>query len=626
MNDVSIFDIEANGLNPTKIWCLAVRDTSKNPVTRSTVNYDHMRKFFTKAKILVGHNITRWDVPVVERLLDIKVEALIVDTLALSWYLYPDRNKHGLEDWGAELGVAKPEIDDWHNLTIEEYLHRCETDVKINSLLWDKMWRYLNDIYDSEEEIWNFLRYLADKMDCAREQENSRWKLDVDRCRTEYEKLLSVQTETVSKLISAMPKVKKYVSKSRPAKPFKKDGSYSEHGARWFALVRKYYPSYDEDEVVNFDGSIDVEVDEVDGNPNSSQQVKDWLYSLGWKPETFKYVRDGDDVRSIPQINLEHGAGICPSVSKLSSVDSGVDYLEGLGVISHRISILSGFLDNVDSNGYIQAQIAGLTNTLRFKHKTVVNLPKVNKPYGDIIRGVLIAPDGYELCGSDMASLEDRLKQHYIYDYDPDYVNEMNRDDYDPHLSLALLAGSISLEAMQAYINGTDKSIKPIRDIFKNGNYACQYGAGPPRLALTADISLAEAKKVHAAYWKKNWAIKEVAKAQRVRKVKGQMWLQNPINKFWYALRTEKDVFSTLVQGSASYVFDKWVSIFRKVRPQLTAQFHDEVVLCVRQAEGVREKAIVLLQSAIKRLNEELKLNRELGVDVQFGSRYSDIH
>lgn len=623
VTDVSIFDIEANGLTPTKIWCLAIKDSKGS---KSTTNYDHMRKFFTKAKILVGHNITRWDVPVVERLLNIKITALIVDTLALSWYLYPDVMKHGLEDWGEELGVAKPEIDDWHNLTIEEYIHRCETDVKINSLLWDKMWRYLNDIYDTEEEIWSFIRYLADKMDCAREQERSRWKLDVDRCSTELEKLLSVQTETVAKLISAMPKVKKYTSKSRPAKPFKKDGSFSTVGARWFALVRGHYPNFNDDEVVAFDGTIDVEVAEVDGNPNSSQQVKEWLYSLGWKPETFKYVRDGDDVRAIPQINLEHGTGICPSVSRLSSVDSGVEYLEGLGVISHRISILRGFIDNVDSDNFIQAQVAGLTNTLRFKHKTIVNLPKVNKPYGDIIRGVLIAPDGYELCGSDMNSLEDRLKQHYIYPYDPDYVNEMNRSDYDPHLSLALLAGSISSDAMAAYISGHDKSIKPIRDIFKNGNYACQYGAGPPRLALTANISLAEAKKVHAAYWKKNWAIKEVAKAQRVRTVKGQMWLQNPINKFWYALRTEKDIFSTLVQGSASYVFDKWVSIFRKARPQLTAQFHDEVVLCVRQAEGVREKATALLQSAIRQLNEELNLNRELGVDVQFGARYSDIH
>lgn len=625
--DVAIFDIEANGLEPTKIWCLSV---NTNKGSKSTTSYDNMRSFFSKNKILVGHNIILWDTVQIERLLDIKIprETLVVDTLALSWYLYPERIKHGLEEWGEEFGIPKPVINDWHNLSIEEYIHRCEQDVKINTMLWEKMWNYLKEIYDTEEDIWKLIRYLSEKMDCAREQERSGWKLDVDRCKTELESLQAIQTETFAKLASAMPKVKKYASKSRPAKPFKKDGTYSTIGARWFALVRREHPKLDEGQVEAYDKDIDEFHHEEEGNPSSSIQVKAWLYSYGWKPETFKYVRDKEtgDTRAIPQINLEHGAGICPSVSKLYPLCPSLELLEGLGIIQHRAGLLSGFLRDVNDEGWIRAQVAGLTNTLRFKHKTVVNLPKVGKPYGDVIRGVLIAPEGYELCGSDMSSLEDRLKQHYIYPYDPDYVNEMNRSDYDPHLSLALLAGSISYDAMQAYVAKTDMSIKPIRDIFKNGNYACQYGAGPARLALTANISLAEAKKVWETYWKKNWAIKEVSKAQRVKTIRGQMWLFNPISKFWYSLRYEKDIFSTLVQGSASYVFDRWVFTFRATRSQLTAQFHDECVLCIKRGLGIREKATSLLQGAIRTLNEELQLNRELGVDVQFGARYSEIH
>jgi hypothetical protein len=623
--NVSIFDIEANGLDPDRIWCLAAKD---NTGSKATSSYDNMRKFFVKADILVGHNIIRYDIPVVEKLLNIKVNALLVDTLALSWYLYPERRLHGLEEWGEYFGVPKPEVDDWENLSIEEYLHRCKEDVKINSLLWEKMWHDLLAIYEDEDSIWKFIRYLSDKMDCAREQERSKWKLDADRCRTELEKLQAIQIETFSKLKAAMPKVEIFTTKSRPAKPFKKDGTYSTHGARWFALVRQHYPEWNEEQVTSFNGTIDVLTSEEDGNPNSSIQIKNWLNSLGWKPETFKYNRDKDtgDIREIPQINLEHGAGICPSVSKLYSICPDLEHLEGIGVVSHRIGLLSGFLSSMDSEGFIKAQINGLTNTLRFKHKTIVNLPKVGKAYGDIIRGVLIAPDGHELCGSDMSSLEDRLKQHYIYPYDPDYVDEMNRSDYDPHLSLAVLARAISVEQMERYIDGSDKSIKPIRDIFKNGNYACQYGAGPPRLALTSDISLAEAKKVHKAYWDKNWAIKKVAEDQRVKKINGQMWLQNPINNFWYSLRFEKDIFSTLVQGSASYVFDLWVYTFRLQRPQLTGQFHDEVVICVKLVDGVRQKAEALLRGAIKEVNDQLKLNRELGIDVQFGGRYSEIH
>lgn len=615
-----VFDIECDGLKPTKIHCLSARKVGTDEV-KSTTDYNRMRKFFAQADVLIAHNGILFDIPQVERLLGIKIKAKLVDTLALSWYLYPDRIRHGLESWGEELGVPKPKIDDWHNLTVEEYIHRCTEDVKINTLLWEKMWKYLNLLYDSEEDAWKFIDYLSFKMDCAREQERSKWKLDVDRCRSGLATLELEREGKVDELAKAMPLVPVVAKRTRPAKPYKKDGSLSATGAKWFVLLRKHnLPE-------NFDGTIDDVVGSTAPNPGSHQQIKEWLYSLGWEPTTFKYVRDKEtgDVRKIPQVNAEHGAGICDSVKLLYDAEPNLELLDGLGVISHRISILKGFLEALDDDGCIQAQVQGLTNTLRFKHKTAVNLPKAGKPYGELIRGCLIAREGYELCGSDMASLEDRLKQHYIYPYDPEYVKEMSEPDYDPHLSLALLGGEVTEEQVRVYKSGEDKkTIKPFRDIFKNGNYACQYGAMPPRLALTANITLKKAKQVWEIYWKKNWAIKEVAKAQRVRKVGGQMWLLNPVNGFYYSLRNEKDIFSTLVQGTASYVFDKWVENFRSRRSQLTAQFHDEVVIEVKK--GFREQATNLLQWAIEKLNDQLRLNRRLDIDVQYGDNYSQIH
>ena len=135
----TVFDVEGDGLKATKLHCLSV-NTGK---IKSTTDYNNMRKFFTRATVLVGHNICRWDIPTVEKLLDIKVEARIVDTLALSWYLYPDRLKHGLEEWGEEFGIPKPPIVDWKNLKPEDYIHRCEEDVKINTMLWNKQWKFL---------------------------------------------------------------------------------------------------------------------------------------------------------------------------------------------------------------------------------------------------------------------------------------------------------------------------------------------------------------------------------------------------------------------------------------------------------------------------------------------------
>ena len=618
-----VFDIEADGLlgDATKIHCLSYRNL--NTGDRSTLtDYPSMLDFVRKADVLIGHNIVRYDLPVLSKIIGLdRPNAVIVDTLALSWYLEPDRLIHGLEEWGDELGVEKPRIEDWKNQSLDDYIHRCEEDVEINTLLWKRFKKRLTLLYGDWQEAKKLIAYLTFKMDCAAEQERSGWKLDVEYAQQSIQKLTEAKEAKQTILVAEMPQQPVVRLRTRPMKLYKKNGTYSESGAKWFALLAKNNLPLDYNE------EIKEVVRYEQANPNSVAQVKDWLFDLGWRPATFKIVRDKKtgDIKKIPQINLEHGGGLCPSVRRIAdNGHAGVLALDELGVINHRLSLLTGFLDNVDKQGSVKAQISGFTNTLRFIHKTIVNLPKANQKYGEEIRGVLIADDDKELCGSDMASLEDRLKQHYIYPHDPKYVEEMNIPGYDPHLSLALLAGEVTEEQVNDYKSGASKVIKPIRDIFKNGNYACQYGAMPPRLSLTANIPIAKAKQVHAAYWEKNWAIKVVAAEQRVKRIKGQMWLFNPVSKFWYSLRHEKDIFSTLVQGTAAYVFDKWVEKFRAKRPQLTAQFHDEVVLTIKR--GHREQAKKLLFTAIDELNQELQLNRELGIDVQFGDRYSEIH
>ncbi len=615
-----VFDIEADGLldGATKIHCLCYYNLT-NGESGSYTSIDDIRGFVENADVLIGHNIIRYDVPLLNILYGEQCKAQLVDTLALSWYLYPERNLHGLESWGNDFGIPKPIVLDWKNLTQEEYIHRCSEDVKINTKLWLQMKKYLTTLYGNWEQAKPLIEYLSFKMDCAREQERSKWKLDKAYALESLRKLTDARSAKLAVLVAAMPSVPVYAQRSPPSKPFKKDGTLSVTGAKWFHLLKQHnLPE-------KFDGVIKEQIDEKPPNPGSSQQVKDWLFSLGWKPITFKFVKEEDgSTRKIPQLREDHSEELCPSVQHLAKHTPAIADLQGLGIINHRISILNGFLSYAGDGDYISAEIQGLTNTLRFKHKTAVNLPKVGKPYGEEIRGALIAEDGYELCGSDMSGLEDRLKQHFIYPFDPEYVKEMSNDDYDPHLSLALLAGEVNDKQVKAYVSGEDKSIKPIRDIFKNGNYACQYGAGPGRLALTADISLNSAQKVWETYWKKNWAIKKVAEQQIVKTVRGTMWLYNPISKLWYSLRYEKDRFSTLIQGTAAYVFDEWVRLFRSKRPQLTAQFHDEVVLHIKK--GFRVQCEKLLRDAIEELNNRLKLNRELGIDVQFGSRYSEIH
>ena len=55
------------------------------------------------------------------------------------------------------------------------------------------------------------------------------------------------------------------------------------------------------------------------------------------------------------------------------------------------------------------------------------------------------------LCGSDMSALEDTTKQHYMYYFDPDYVNEMRVKGFDPHLDISMLAEMMTKEEADLY-------------------------------------------------------------------------------------------------------------------------------------------------------------------------------
>ncbi len=621
MNKV-VFDIEANGLNPTKIHCLSMVDVDTRKA-QSTVDYDHMCKFSEhQGRWYIGHNIQAYDIPALERLLKVKFYGRLVDTLALSWYLYPQRIKHGLEDWGEEFGIKKPEIDDWEGLSSEEYIHRCEQDVQINLRLWNKIWTDLLRLYGSEAEAIKLLDYLEFKMDCVREQEANGWKLDVEKATELQQRLTRERDAKIEELKAVMPRVPVYAIKKKPAKPYKINGELSAAGKEWFEFLAYTDLPPDHSEPVKY------VKDYKEPNPNGHEQIKEWLFSLGWEPVTFQYKRDKDtnEVRKIPQIQQDKtkGPGLCESVKKLFDKCPDLKVLDGLSIINHRLGIVEGFLENKDENGYLKASMAGFTNTLRLKHRTLVNLPGVTSSYGEDIRGCLVTPDGYVLGGADLSGLEDRLKQHFIYKHDPEYVKEMCKEGFDPHLDLALSTSAIDQGMVDDYKETGNKVIKAIRHTYKQGNYACQYGAMPPRLSLTIGCSLDKAKTIYDAYWKRNWAIVAVSEEQIVKELYGQKWLFNPISDLWYSLRHDKDRFSTLVQGSASYCFDTWLRHVRCGGPPIIGQFHDEFICLIR--EGNEDRARQHTERAMRSTNEELKLNRELDMDMKFGRNYAEIH
>ena len=344
---------------------------------------------------------------------------------------------------------------------------------------------------------------------------------------------------------------------------------------------------------------------------------------MGWKPRTFKFLRDKKTGEERQLEQVRKNSELCESVRELSSNNASVDLLDGLTVLTHRAGILRSFLE-CHKDGWLEASVAGLTNTFRFKHfRPLVNLPSVDKPYGDVIRGCLTCPDDYVLAGADMTSLEDTTKRHYMKPLDPSYVEEMSKEGFDPHLDLAKHAGVITQDDIDKHNSG-ERSLKALRKNYKVVNYSATYGVGAAKLARETGMKQKEAKTLLDAFWSRNWSIEKVASRLQTRELFGGMWLKNPVSGFWHSLRSDKDRFSTLNQSTGVYCFDKWVKECRDMGLQTIGQFHDEIIVLTK--EGDEDKVENIMQMSIDNVNHEVDLNVQLGTDVQFGNTYADIH
>ena len=127
-----VFDIETDGLlfDCTKTHCIVLKDIDKNEILTPTV--DQGLELLSNAELIVGHNIVKFDIPVLKKLYGFKTKAKVFDTLVATRLIWSDLmdsdmrrvhnknyprnlvNKHSLKAWGVRLGDYKQQIDtDW---------------------------------------------------------------------------------------------------------------------------------------------------------------------------------------------------------------------------------------------------------------------------------------------------------------------------------------------------------------------------------------------------------------------------------------------------------------------------------------------------------------------------------
>ena len=130
---IGVFDFEANGLldTVTNIWCMWVMC----PFTGRGRGYrpdeiPQALEFLETLDIVVGHNVTGFDVLLAEKFYPNFKCPKVFDTLVLSRMLDPARQQHGLKSYGIELGTLKgtygEEEEAWDKFT-EEMFSYCKT-------------------------------------------------------------------------------------------------------------------------------------------------------------------------------------------------------------------------------------------------------------------------------------------------------------------------------------------------------------------------------------------------------------------------------------------------------------------------------------------------------------------
>ena len=72
------------------------------------------------------------------------------------------------------------------------------------------------------------------------------------------------------------------------------------------------------------------------------------------------------------------------------------------------------------------------------------------------------------------------------------------------------------------------------------------------------------------------------------------------------------------------FCFDLWVREVRSAGIKIMFQYHDEIAFSLK--DGKQEHVRTQLLDAIRRVNDKVKLNVPLGISVEFGKNYANVH
>ena len=572
-----VFDIEANGLNPDKVWCIVAYEIgAKEFITWSGDDLLCFKDWIKEQGELevIGHNIIGYDIPVLEQLLDVDFSnCKVTDTLVMSRLAEPSRQGgHSLENWGQLLNQPKGEHSDWDNFS-QDMVEYCRQDVRVNELVYQRLLRDLASFGNQSIVLEGQVQRIISK------QIKNGWVLDQEKSFVLLAELKEKKFDLEDKVHEKFKPLPTFIKEITPK--VKKDGSYSVVGLKflgeqWTTAVAPFsrldYPEF---------------------NLGSRQQIGRYLQYFGWKPETF--TEKGQPIVDESVLNKVKGI---PEAELIG------EYL----MVQKRIAQIQSWLDAVQDNGRVHGYVnanGAVTGRMTHSKPNVAQVPAGNAPYGKQCREVWTVPTGYRLVGMDASGLELRMLAHYMND--KDYTNEILNGDI--HTANQLASGVETRNQAKTFI------------------YAFLYGAGDAKIGSIVGGSARDGKRLKEKFLRNTPALRTLR--ERVGVASGRGYVLG-LDGRRVAVRSEHAALNTLLQSAGAIVMKKALCLLdeyaqlHKIDYKFIGNIHDEIQTEV--AEKDAERFGRLATACIEAAGNHYKLNCPLAGEYQIGTDWSETH
>ena len=576
-----VFDIEANGLDPTKIWCVVMYDIdSRNTHVCYEKQYfwdwlvtDQCERDVEPVEF-IGHNILGYDIPVLERLWGISFAGhKLTDTLVMSRLAEPSRQGgHSLESWGERLNCPKGEHSDWDTFS-EDMVEYCKQDVQVNKLVYQRLLHDLGGFGADSILLETQVQAIISR------QIESGWLLDQESAFVLLAELKEKKYDLEEKVHETFKPLPTFIKEVTPK--VKKDGTYSIVGLKflgdfWTTAVAAF-----------------SRIDYPEFNLGSRQQIGRYLQYFGWKPETF--TEKGHPI--VDESVLRDVKGI-PEASLIG------EYL----MVQKRIAQIQSWIDAVKDDGRVHGYVnanGAVTGRMTHSSPNMGQVPAVYSPYGKECRACWTVPDGYKLVGMDASGLELRMLAHYMND--EGYTNEILNGDI--HTANQLAAGLATRDQAKTFI------------------YAFLYGAGDAKIGSIVGGSARDGKRLKEKFLSNTPALGKLR--GRVSTASGRGFVFG-LDGRKVAIRSEHAALNSLLQSAGAIVMKKALvlldqyAIMHKIDYKIIGNIHDEIQTEVKSKDADRFGR--LATACIEAAGLHYKLRCPLAGEYKVGANWAETH